>query len=47
MAEDLDTKNYALEMFDLFGSTKRHSDLPPRSKYDPHHPNNVTTPSVP
>ena len=35
-AKDLNTRNCALEGFELFGSTKRKLDLPLGSKYDSH-----------
>ena len=41
MVEDLNTKNYALGVFVLFGSTKRKLDLPSGSEYDFHLPNKV------
>lgn len=39
--KDMNTKTYALEGFETFGSTKRKSNLPPRSKYDSHRPDKV------
>jgi hypothetical protein len=40
-AEDLNTRNCALEGFELFGSTKRKLNLPPGSEYDSHRPDKV------
>ena len=39
--KDLNTRTYVLEGFELFGSTKRKMDLPPRFEYDSHRPDKV------
>jgi hypothetical protein len=39
--EDLNTRDYALEGPELFGTTKRKLDLPPGVKCDSHRPDKV------